>query len=230
MTVHRRTAVHRPLRARAGTTVPLLAASATLVVLASGCTGSSPDPAPTVTVTQEASPGPDASSSSPSATPSSAPAAGSASTPFGPGCASLPNGGVFPDADLTTVLGQIPQVSSFASAVDTSGLQDRIDSAGDVTVFAPTDSAFSALISSNPRLLLKPNDLRDVLAYHVVRSTVDESNIPGTFPTLRGGKDVSITGSDGTYVVNGETAITCGGIRAGSVTINVVSSVLTPPS
>ena len=64
----------------------------------------------------------------------------------------------------------------------------------------------------------------------MVRSTVDESNIPGTFPTLRSGRDVSITGSDGTYVVNGETAITCGGIRAGSVTINIVSSVLMPPS
>ena len=128
------------------------------------------------------------------------------------------------------MLGQIPQVSAFASAVDTSGLQDRIDSAGDVTVFAPTDTAFSSLISSNPRLLLKPNDLLDVLSYHVVRSTVDESNIPGTFPTLRNGKDLSVAGSDGTYVVNGETAITCGGIKAGNVTIDIVSSVLAPPS
>ena len=234
MTTHRRTTPPgSTTSARARSVLPVLAASAALAVLASGCTGSTPDPAPTVTVTQQASPGPDGSSSStssPSSSSSSAAADGSTSGPFGPGCSSLPNGGVFPDADLTTVLGQIPQVSAFASAVDSSGLQDRIDSAGDVTVFAPTDTAFTALISSDPRLLLRPSDLLDVLSYHVVRSTVDASNIPGTFPTLRNGRDVSITGSDGTYVVNGETAITCGGIKAGSVTINVVSSVLTPPS
>lgn len=224
MTTYRRTTPARSVRSARGarTTVPLLAATATLAVLASGCSASSPDPDPTVTVTESATPSP--SSSSPSSS------AADTSAPFGPGCSSLPHGGVFPDADLTTVLGKIPQVSSFASAVDTSGLQERIDDAGDVTIFAPTDKAFSALVSSDPRLLLKPKDLLDVLSYHVVRATVDESDVPGTFPTLSNGKTLKVTGSDGTYVVNGETAITCGGIQAGNVTIDLVSSVLTPSS
>lgn len=221
MTTHRRTTTNRSLPSMV---LPVLVACSTLALLA-GCTGGTADADPTVTVTKSASPSPSSSSSS-----SSSSAAADASAPFGPGCSSLPNGGVFPDADLTTVLGQIPQVSSFASAVDTSGLQKQIDDAGDVTLFAPTDKAFAALVSSDPKLLLKPKDLLDVLSYHVVRSTVDSSNIPGTFPTLEGGKDLKITGSDGTYVVNGETAISCGGIKAGNVTVNVVGSVLAPPS
>ncbi len=200
-------------------TAALLAALAGGGLLLAGCSSPTPEPAPTETVTESASPS--SSASKPAA---------AAGEPFGAGCSSLPNGGKVPqDASLTDVLGQFPQLSAFASAVDGSQVQQQIEEAGDVTVFAPTDTAFTALISSNPRLLLKPDELAKVLQYHVVRERLTEEELPGSFPTLAG-SDVSITGADGTYVVDGETAITCGGIGAENVTINVVSSVLSPPS
>lgn len=217
MTFRRSTTADRRSR-----TAALLAGLAGGGLLLSGCTTPTPEAEPTVTVTESASPS--ASSSS------STKAAAGDGKPFGAGCSSLPNNGEVPkDASLADVLGQFPQLSAFASAVDGSDVQKQIDEAGDVTVFAPTDTAFTALISSDPRLLLKPAELGKVLQYHVVQQPLAESDLPGSFKTLEG-SEVSVTGADGTFVVNGETAITCGGIKAGNVTLNVVSAVLSPPS
>lgn len=215
MTFRRTTTDRSPRR-----TAALLAGLAGGGLLLAGCSTPSPEATPTKTVTESASP---------SASSETKAAAGDGK-PFGAGCSSLPNNGEVPqDASLSDVLGQFPQLSAFASAVDGSDVQKQIDEAGPVTVFAPTDTAFTSLISSNPRLLLKPAELGKVLQYHVVQQPLAESDLPGSFKTLEG-SEVSVTGADGTFVVNGETAITCGGIKAGNVTVNVVSAVLSPPS
>ena len=91
---------------------------------------------------------PMASSAAPS--PSESMMADTASMPFGPGCAAVPADGAgsfsgMASDPVATAASNNPLLSTLVTAVGKAGLGETLNTAKDVTVFAPTNDAFAAL-------------------------------------------------------------------------------------
>ena len=109
----------------------LVGTLAGLALLAAGCSGDGGDPAPPA----------------PSAT---QPPAAAAGTSFGPACSAVPASGAgsfmgMAQDPVATAASNNPVLSSLVGAVKEAGLVDTLNSADGITVFAPTNDAFSAL-------------------------------------------------------------------------------------
>src|SRR5688500_14263334 len=97
-----------------------------------------------------ASSAPMSSSAAPSASPSESMGGDMASTPFGPGCAAVPADGAGSFAGMAadpvaTAASNNPVLSTLVTAVGEAGLGETLNTAKDITVFAPTNDAFAAL-------------------------------------------------------------------------------------
>lgn len=85
------------------------------------------------------------------------------------------------------------QFTILAQAVEAANLIGALDGSEMITVFAPTDAAFEALLgelgTSLPELLANPQLLTSVLTYHVVAGDLFKAAIPIDTPiqTLEGG-------------------------------------------
>ena len=98
----------------------------------------------------------------------------------------------------------LPQFSILVEAVVAAGLADALSAPGPLTVFAPTNDAFAALLTelgiSKEALLTNTELLTKVLTYHVVQGRVLREQVPVGTPitTLQGetftvGADLAIT-------------------------------------
>ncbi len=70
--------------------------------------------------------------------------------------------------------------TTLVAAVKAAGLVDTLSSKGPFTVFAPVNSAFSALPDGTVETLLKPENketLTKVLTYHVVSGRIDSTEL-----------------------------------------------------
>lgn len=78
---------------------------------------------------------------------------------------------------MTTVLEVLRSADSFhtfVTALETAGMAATLEKEDDITVFAPTDAAFSALPAETITGMLRDSQtLSDVLARHVVRTRLD---------------------------------------------------------
>ena len=99
-----------------------------------------------------------------------------------------------------------------------------------VTVFAPTNTAFSNLPTGLwTQLNADPNGLlRDVLSGHIINSQVISNNlINGSFVTVANGDQVQVTISNGS-IFFGNARITIEDIQADNGTVHVVDAVVLP--
>jgi uncharacterized surface protein with fasciclin (FAS1) repeats len=86
----------------------------------------------------------------------------------------------------------LPQFSILVEAVVAAGLQDALAAPGPLTVFAPTNDAFAALLAelgvTKEALLANKPLLTQVLTYHVVPGRVLKADVPLNTPiaTLQG--------------------------------------------
>ena len=128
-----------------------------------------------------------------------------------------------------------PDLTSLTAAVSGKlnskvNLLSTLDS-GQYTVFAPVDSAFTALPAATLASLKLPANaaqLKSILTYHVVKGELLPANIDGTLKTLEGGT-VNVHGSGDSITVNGANVI-CGGIVTANATVYLIDAVLTPPA
>src|SRR3954453_1826061 len=110
------------------------------------------------------------------ATPAPSMLATAAMAPFGPGCAAVPtdpaNKASFQamaQVPVATAASGNPQLSTLVSAVKQAGLVDTLNSAQDITVFAPTNDAFAKIPEADlKKVLADKQTLTDILTYHVV--------------------------------------------------------------
>ena len=145
---------------------------------------------------------PAASSSAPMASGSSAPAgsaaAGSGATTsmdFGSGCASVPKsgGGSFTGmatAPVATAASANPLLSTLVAAVKAAGLVDTLNSASNITVFAPDNAAFAKIPAATLKgILANKAELTKILTYHVAsgRYTAAQLASGAKIKTLEGG-------------------------------------------
>jgi uncharacterized surface protein with fasciclin (FAS1) repeats len=177
--------------------------------------------------------------SSAKATPSmSASASGSAAsmTDFGPACSSVPKSGAgsftgMSTAPVATAASANPVLSTLVTAVKKAGLVDTLNSAQNITVFAPDNAAFAKIPSATlDKVLASKTELTKILTYHVAsgRITPQELASGKSFKTLEGGT-VTATMSGGTYSVNGADVV-CGNVQTANATVYIINTVLMPSS
>lgn len=108
-------------------------------------------------------------------------------------------------------------------------LSTVVDAQSNLTVFAPTNAAFTAAGITNIENLSGP-ELEDLLLYHVLNSTVQSAELSDgqTVSTLNGDFYVSL--NDNGAFINGNTEITGFDISASNGIVHVIDLTLTPPS
>ena len=181
-----------------------------------------------------------AASAKPSASSSSMASAmpsGSASTTatnFGSGCASVPKSGAgsfsgMSTAPVATAASANPVLSTLVTAVKQAGLVDTLNSAKDITVFAPANSAFAKIPASTLKsVLANKAELTKILTYHVASGRYTPAMLATGKPikTLEGGT-VTPAGSGTSFTVNGAHVV-CGNVQTANATVYIIDTVLMP--
>ena len=162
--------------------------------------------------------------------------AAAAMTDFGPACSSVPKTGAgsftgMATAPVATAASANPVLSTLVTAVKKAGLVDTLNSASDITVFAPDNAAFAKIPAATlDKVLSSKAELTKILTYHVAAGRYTPEQLASGKPikTLEGGT-VTSRMSSGTYTVNGADVV-CGGVQTANATVYIIDSVLMPPS
>ena len=118
--------------------------------------------------------------------------------------------------------------NTLVTAITTAGLDTALKGSGQFTVFAPTDEAFSKLVSGTVESLLQDiPKLRQILEYHVVSGKVMAADVvkKDSVPTLEG-SSLKIDASNGVKV-NDATVVTPD-VAADNGVIHAIDTVLIP--
>ncbi|QXJ20981.1 fasciclin domain-containing protein [Actinomadura graeca] len=173
----------------------------------------------------------------PPATAAQTPAAASpeAGKPFGPACSAVPATGKgsftgMATDPVATAASNNPALSTLVTAVKKAGLVDTLNSAKDVTVFAPTNQAFEKIPKATlAKVLADKKTLTAILTYHVVGERVAPSGLASnSFKTLQGGM-VTTSGSGESFKVGDEASVVCGNVQTANATVYIIDTVLMPP-
>ena len=121
--------------------------------------------------------------------------------------------------------------NTLVAAVQEAGLVEALKGEGPFTVFAPTDEAFARLPEGTlDTLLANPEQLRDVLLYHVVEGKVmaeDVLGLDGAKVETLLGDTINISIMDGKVYINDAQVITTD-IETSNGVIHVIDTVLVP--
>ncbi len=216
-------------RTRTGAFAGLMLAAAVVGACSSAGATTAPTTAPST-----------ASSIAPSMAPSMAPSAGASAAmtdqPFGPACASVPTSGAgsfsgMAGDPVATAASNNPALKTLVTAVTAAGLGDTLNTAKDITVFAPADGAFAAMDKATlDAAMADPKGLlTKVLTYHVVPGRLTPEMLAGTHPTLQGGT-LTVAGSGEDFTVNGTAKVVCGNVQTANATVYIIDGVLLPPA
>ncbi|MCG5218577.1 fasciclin domain-containing protein [Streptosporangium sp. KLBMP 9127] len=168
------------------------------------------------------------------ATPTGSPTDGTGAVPFGPGCGGLPatgKGSLESMAKLpaAAAVADNPELSTLSKALTAAGLNEKLDKATDVTLFAPTDEAFSQVPKEDlDKLMADKEQLTKALSYHVVEKKVTKADLSDATLKTMEGADLTVKGSGDEFTVNDEAKITCGEIPTANGTVYIVDKVLMP--
>ena len=183
--------------------------------------------------TGAASSAPMSSSAAPS--PSESMTADTASMPFGPGCAAVPTDGAgsfngMATDPVATAASNNPLLSTLVTAVGKAGLGETLNTAKDITVFAPTNDAFAALDKATmDKAMGDPKGLlTTVLTNHVVEGRLTPDMLAGDHKTLAG-TTITVEGSGEDFTV-GKAKVVCGNVQTANATVYIVDGVLLPTS
>ncbi|WP_441249433.1 fasciclin domain-containing protein [Kitasatospora sp. McL0602] len=178
-------------------------------------------------------------SSTSNAANSAAPSTSSASTasdqPFGAACAAVPKDGAgsfsgMAQDPVATAASNNPLLSTLVTAVKQAGLVDTLNSAQNITVFAPTNDAFNKLPKDTLASVLADKAmLTKILTYHVSPTRLAPTALAGTHKTLQG-SDLNVTGSGADFTVNGNAKVLCGNVQTANATVYIIDTVLMPAS
>ncbi len=118
--------------------------------------------------------------------------------------------------------------NTLVAAIKAAGLEDVLTNDGPFTVFAPTDDAFAKLPAGTvENLLANPEQLKQILLYHVVSGNVMASDVVklDSAKTLNGAQ-VAINVKDGVMLNDSNVIKT--DIEASNGTVHVIDTVLIP--
>ncbi|MFE3454164.1 fasciclin domain-containing protein [Nonomuraea sp. NPDC059194] len=206
--------------------LPVLAAALSLAACSSNAG---------TTTAADTAPAPAESSAPASQSPTTSQPAMTDDEPFGAACSAVPDSGEgsftgMADDPVATAASNNPVLSTLVTAVGKAGLADTLNSAENITVFAPTNDAFAKIPKETlDKVLADKKTLTSILTYHVVpgrKTPADLAN--GSFTTLQGGK-VDTSSSGETYEV-GKANVVCGNVQTRNATVYIIDTVLMPAS
>jgi uncharacterized surface protein with fasciclin (FAS1) repeats len=164
---------------------------------------------------------------------------GGAAAPFGSACSEVPADGAgsfegMMTQPVVTAAGENPLLTSLVEDLELAGLTDTLNTAADLTVFAPTNDAFAAAGEADPEgmemMMADPTgEFADLLSYHVVEGQLAPDELEGEHETLQGAT-LTVEGSGGSFTVNGSASVVCGDIHTDNATVYVIDEVLHPPA
>ena len=136
------------------------------------------------------------------------------------------------DGNIVEVAKAAGQFKTLLVAAGAADLAGALSGDGPITVFAPTDEAFSKLPKGTVQELLKPENktkLAAILKYHVIAGKVTLANAlaAGEGQTLQGAK-LGAKFEDGRVLINSAQLLKAD-IPASNGIIHVIDSVLLPP-
>ena len=157
-----------------------------------------------------------------------------AAGPFGPGCAAVPADGAGSFSGMAadpvaTAASNNPVLSTLVTAVGEAGLGETLNTAKDITVFAPTNDAFAKIPKADlDKLLANKAELTKVLTAHVVGEKLTPMQLEkGSFDTLAKTK-LTTAGSGEEYTVNDSSKVVCGNVPTANATVYVIDTVMMP--
>jgi uncharacterized surface protein with fasciclin (FAS1) repeats len=130
---------------------------------------------------------------------------------------------------VTTAVWHNPHLSDLAHVIQAAGLTSALNSAHNITVFAPDDRAFAALRKSGlARMMGSKAHLAGVVEYQVVPGQVRPGSFSAgrAFSTLEGRKVLAAKSGD-SYKIN-QATIVCGNIRTANATVYITNRVMLP--
>lgn len=164
---------------------------------------------------------------------------GGAAAPFGAACSEVPADGAgsfegMMTQPVVTAAGENPLLTSLVEDLELAGLTDTLNTAADLTVFAPTNDAFAAAGEADPEgmemMMADPTgEFADLLSYHVVEGQLAPDELEGEHETLQGAT-LTVEGSGESFTVNGSASVVCGDIHTDNATVYVIDEVLHPPA
>ena len=150
-------------------------------------------------------------------------AAAPATSPKPPRRAAAAIPGIAPVGDLAGTPKAAGQYNTFLKAMEANGLTPVLQSAGPLTVIAPTDAAFDALPAGQLDTLMKPENstqLRAILLAHVINAAVTPDKVKGSttvaIPDVGGGK-LTFDGTTPALKVDGAAVIALGTASNGDI-------------
>jgi len=162
-------------------------------------------------------------------------ASGDMTKPFGTACSAVPatGAGSFTGmaADpVATAASHNPLLSTLVAAVTAAGLGDTLNSAKDITVFAPTNDAFAKIPSADlKKVLADKATLTKILTHHVIGQKLTPADLAkgGPFKTLAG-DTVMVKGSGEDFTVADSAKVLCGNVQTANATVYIIDTVLMP--
>jgi uncharacterized surface protein with fasciclin (FAS1) repeats len=134
-------------------------------------------------------------------------------------------------ANIVDTAANAGDFNTLVAAVKAAGLVDTLTAEGPYTVFAPTDAAFAKLPAGTvDNLLANPDQLRQILLYHVVPGKVTANEVVKlSKATTAEGSDVKIKVADGVVKVDGANVVATD-IETSNGVIHVIDTVILPTS
>ncbi|MEM3671070.1 MAG: fasciclin domain-containing protein [Thermoprotei archaeon] len=141
--------------------------------------------------------------------------------------------------DIVDTAVEAGSFQTLVTAVKAAGLVEALKGEGPFTVFAPTDSAFSALPPGTVESLLKDlPKLKSILLYHVVSGKVmssqamqlAQSHSPAKVKTLQGSEiTLKVEGLISKSLMVNNAKVVKADVEATNGVIHVIDKVILPP-
>lgn len=129
---------------------------------------------------------------------------------------------------VVTAASHDPLTTTLAAEVRKAGLTSALNSAGNITVFAPDNEAFKMLTAHDMSMMSGMQELAKILKYHVVAGRITPAELAsGTTLTTLEGSTLKTSKMGSTYEVN-NAVITCGNLHTANATVYIINTVLMP--
>jgi uncharacterized surface protein with fasciclin (FAS1) repeats len=130
---------------------------------------------------------------------------------------------------MNNILSTLKEDGSFSTllaALEKAGLEDQLNGAGPITLFAPNDQAFSRINTAD--LMSDPDKLHSTLAYHIIEENIDRAGIEATesIYTLSG-KQLTVHLDVGEHKIDNANLVTTD-IHCSNGLIHVIDNVFLP--
>jgi transforming growth factor-beta-induced protein len=164
---------------------------------------------------------------------------GAALEPSGPLCEAVPADGEgsfegMTDDPAATAASNNPALSTLVEAVTAAGLVDTLNSDGPFTIFAPANPAFEAIPAADLEAVLADQELlTSILTLHVIAGEqLSSEDLAGmeSAPTVNGQDITFAVEDDGTLMVNGQATVGCADVQTSNATVHIIDAVLMPAS